>query len=121
MTKRGKLIQGMLAVAFAATSMAAQAQLCTVGRNVDVLWKGTWYKAKITEAKPDLCKITYDGYTKDDDEWVDPTRLKIKVLWKGDWYPARAIKKDGNNYLVSYDGYGSEDNEIVPLSRIQVR
>jgi hypothetical protein len=115
------LIRILGAAAVVMASSVAHAQLCTVGRNVDVLWKGSWYKAKITEAKPDLCKVAYDGYTKDDDEWVDPTRLKIKVLWKGEWYPAKALRKDGNNYQVSYDGYGSEDNEIVPLSRIQLR
>lgn len=121
MTKQGKWIRALMVVSFAVMATAAQAQLCTVGRSTDVLWKGNWYKAKITEAKPDLCKVTYDGYTKDDDEWVDPTRLKIRVLWKGEWYPAKAIKKDGNNFLVSYDGYGAEDNEIVPPSRMQLR
>ena len=63
----------------------AFAELCTVGRNTEVLWKGEWFKAKVTEASPDKCKITYIGYTKDDDEWVGAERLKIKVLWKGDW------------------------------------
>ena len=41
----------------AAQGMAAQAQICTVGRNVDVLWIGTWYKAKIIEAKPDDLRV----------------------------------------------------------------
>lgn len=102
-------------------SSSALAELCTVGRNTEVLWKGDWYKAKVVEAAPDKCKITYIGYTKDDDEWVGPERLKIKVLWKGEWYPSKVVKKEGANYLISYDGYSKDDNEIVPLSRIQIR
>ena len=113
-------ILGLTAI-FLTMSSSALAELCTVGRNTQVLWKGDWYKAKITEANPDKCKITYIGYTSDDDEWVGPERLKIKVLWKGDWYPGRVLKKDGANYHIRYDGYGSDDDEIVPLSRIQVR
>ena len=109
------------ALAASVISTSAYAELCTVGRNTEVLWKGTWYKAKVTEAAPDKCKITYDGYTKDDDEWVGPDRLKIKVLWKGDWYPAKVVKKEGANFLVNYDGYTKDDDEIVPLGRIQIR
>jgi len=111
----------MGAVLLLVASSSALAELCTAGRKTEVLWKGEWYKATITEANLDKCKITYTGYSKDDDEWVGAERLKIKVLWKGEWYPAKVVKKDGANFLVSYDGYGSDDNEIVPLSRIRVR
>ncbi len=117
--KSHRLLMG--AVFLLIGSSSAYAELCSVGRNTEVLWKGAWYRATISEANPDKCKITYTGYTKDDDEWVGAERLKIKVLWKGDWYPAKVVRKEGANFLVSYDGYGSDDNEIVPLSRIQVR
>jgi hypothetical protein len=103
------------------TSTSALAELCTVGRDTEVRWKGEWYKARITEASPDQCKVTYAGYSSTDDEWVGPGRMRIKVLWKGEWYPAHVIRKDGDRYLVHYQGYTNQDNEAVPLSRIQVR
>ncbi|MFZ6744418.1 agenet domain-containing protein [Undibacterium sp. JH2W] len=121
MNFRKSALLSSLAILALCFSSSAFAELCTVGRATQVLWKGDWYKATITEASPDKCKITYIGYTADDDEWVGPERLKIKILWKGDWYPGRVIKKEGANYLIGYDGYSSDDNEIVPLSRIQVR
>jgi hypothetical protein len=102
-------------------STSAFADLCVVGKKTDVLWKGDWYKASIVEVGKDECYITYTGYDKSYDEWVGPSRLRIKVLWKGDWYPAKVVKREGKNFLISYDGYGSEDNEIVPVSRMQVR
>ncbi len=119
-------IKKALAVAVGAAllgmaSSSALAEMCTVGMNAEVLWKGEWYKAKVLAASPEGCKITYTGYGSEWDEWVGPDRLKIKVSWKGDWYPARVVRREGNNYLVKYDGYGDEDNEIVPASRIQMR
>ena len=100
---------------------SAAAELCTAGRNTEVRWKGDWYKAKITQAAADKCKVTYIGYGAEDDEWVGPNRMRIKVLWKGDWYPAQVLKESNDGYLVHYEGYKSDDDEVVPLSRIQVR
>ena len=77
--KKSKVIGfSLLALAAMAASSAAQAELCTVGRNTEVLWKGEWYKARVTEASPDKCKITYAGYTKDDDEIVPLGRIQIR-------------------------------------------
>ena len=115
-----KLLSFGFALALLIASTAS-ADLCSVGRKTKVLWKGDWYDATITEAASTKCKITYIGFTNDDDEWVGPERLKIKVLWDGKWYPARVIKKTGDDYLISYDGYKAEDNETVSISRIQVR
>ena len=116
-----KSMQLISATLVFAASTSAVAQLCTVDRKTEVLWKGSWYKASIVEAEKNRCFVTYAGYDKSDNEWVGPERLKIKVLWKGDWYPAKVLKREGSDYLVSYDGYKSSDDEVVPLSRIQIR
>lgn len=110
----------LAALAFSATTVTA-AELCRVGKNVDVLWQNQWYKATVTATGEGQCKVSYTGYTKDYDEWVGPDRMKIKVMWKGDWYPAKVVRREGANYLINYDGYSADENEIVPVSRIEVR
>ncbi|MES2296590.1 MAG: hypothetical protein V4582_06080 [Pseudomonadota bacterium] len=102
-------------------SAPAFAELCVQGRKTEVYWKGEWYKATITQGEATRCRVTYEGYGSEWDEWIGPERMKIKVLWKGEWYPARAVRREGANYLVHYDGYTDDDNEIVPVSRMQVR
>lgn len=108
----------MLALLVAST---ASAELCRAGKKTKALFKGDWIYATITEAAPAKCKITYAGFTMNNDEWVGPERLKIKVLWHGKWFPAHVIKKDGENYLIGYEGNKAKDNETVPISRIRIQ
>lgn len=117
-SKSMRLIGAMLVFA---ASPSAFAELCTVGRNTEVLWKGSWYKASVVESGKSRCYVTYAGYDNSYDEWVGPERLKIKVLWKGDWYSAKVLSREDTGYLITYDGYKSSDDEVVPLSRIQIR
>lgn len=118
---KSTLASASIALTMLLTATVAEAQLCTVGRNTQVLWKGDWYPATVTQAEPARCFITYKGYGKEYDEWVGPDRLKIKVLWKGEWYNARVIKVNADSYRVTYEGYSKDDDENVPLSRIQIR
>ena len=84
-------------------------------------WKGDWYPAKVSKSEAGRCFIAYDGYGREDDEWVGPDRLQIKVNWKGEWYPAKVVSAQGDKFKIHYDGYASSDDEIVEVSRIQVR
>ncbi|BAE52056.1 agenet domain-containing protein [Paramagnetospirillum magneticum] len=115
----GVIAAATLAVLTSTSAFAAD--LCPVGKSVKVNWKGDWYPAKVTKAEPARCFIAYDGYGREDDEWVGPDRLPIKVSWKGEWYPAKVIQVQGDKYKIHYDGYASSDDEVVDVSRIQVR
>lgn len=59
---------------------AGQGAEFKVGDEVRVLWKGSWYDAKVTSvnAKKGSFKITYDGYDKSWDEWVGKDRIKSR-------------------------------------------
>lgn len=46
------------------------------GTPVSVEWKGSWYPAKVLEAKENSWKIHYDNYDSSWDEWVGPNRIK---------------------------------------------
>ena len=46
------------------------------GDNVQVSWKGTWYKARIIEVAGEKYKIQYAGYGAEWDEWVSVDRMK---------------------------------------------
>ena len=46
------------------------------GQKVEVLWKGTWYKATVLEAKENAYKIHYDGYGSSWDETVTSSRIR---------------------------------------------
>ena len=105
-----KCIQVFGAILILAASTSVFAELCVVGKNTEVLWKGSWHKASIVETSRDKCFVTYAVYERSYDEWVGPERLKIKVLWKGDWYPSRVVRREGENYLISYDGCKFSDN-----------
>lgn len=48
-----------------------------VGEKLEVLWKNTWYKATILEAKDKKYKIRYDGFGEKWDEWVDDSRMSV--------------------------------------------
>lgn len=46
------------------------------GQGVRAEWKGAWYNARVTEVKGGRYLISYDGYGKEWDEWVDAARLR---------------------------------------------
>src|SRR5690606_5709788 len=60
------------------TLTANAAGLCVPGQAVEVLYAGQWYPARVIEG-PDnsgTCKISYDGYGSNWDEWVNAQRLR---------------------------------------------
>lgn len=61
-----------------AGEQSADPQKYSKGDSVQVLWKGTWYPAKIIAIGKNekTYKIHYDGYNKSWDEWVGPDRMK---------------------------------------------
>ena len=48
----------------------------SVGENVKVEWKGSWWDAQILDINGDNYLIHYDGFDSSWDEWIDTTRMK---------------------------------------------
>mgnify|MGYP000995256346 CR=1 FL=1 len=106
-----RAISAALALSLALAAGSAHAELCMLGKNVQVLWKGEWYPASVKKNETTRCYVSYKGFSSDDDEWVGPERLKIKVLWKGDWYNAKQVEdgdQGGNHARTHRRTSGSE-------------
>lgn len=48
------------------------------GTACEVEFEGKWYKAKIMEHKLGLHLVHYEGFADEDDEWVKPSRIRLK-------------------------------------------
>ena len=134
MKLRQLLVVGLLAWLGQGTAYAA---VCSVGDKAEVLWKGTWYPAKVTRVNEDQtrCFIRYTGYGSEWDEWVGQERIRIKdtatspfavgdaveVKWKSSWYPASVLETKNGKYKIHYDGYSDSWDEWVGPSRIRAR
>ncbi len=133
----------LVAVLAALAASSASAAVCGIGDKAQVLWKGTWYPASVTQVSSDgrKCFIHYDGYGSNWDEWVGSDRIQIKgasapvvassgfkvgdsvqVNWKGSWWNASVIQVlGGGRYRIHYDGYDNSWDENVGPSRIRPR
>jgi hypothetical protein len=98
--------------------------LCRVGDKSDFFWPDdqTWYRGKVIDVKPNQCKVTYEGYNAEDDEWVGPERMRLLVLWSdGKKYAAKVLSRKGGKYLVTYEGYASSEDELVDLNQLSIK
>ena len=117
---------------------ASAQPICAVGDKAQVLWKGSWYGARVqrTNDEQTRCFIRYDGYGSEWDEWVMGDRIKVvqtatpagwrvgdevMVYWKGSWYPASVISASPGRWKIHYDGYAKSWDEWVDSSRIRGR
>ena len=64
-------------------SKAASAGGYTVGKTVEVKWKGSWYPATILKKKGKKYKIHYTGYGSKWDEWVSKARMRQAAVTAG--------------------------------------
>lgn len=131
----------LLSLAVAATilsfSVSAKAEpLCYVGDKAQVLWKGKWYPAKVTNVNDDQskCYIRYDGYGANWDEWVSAERYKavggaprsgaivqgskVQCRWKNGktWYSGVVAEKTGDNVFINYND-GDKEHTTVSMCR----
>lgn len=60
------------------TPTPGQSRLCTKGQAVSVLYAGQWHPAKVLEGPDSMgtCKVSYDGYGSNWDEWVSAQRMR---------------------------------------------
>jgi hypothetical protein len=104
----------------------AIAGVCSVGQRGEVLWRGSWYPARVLNVNGNQCYITYESYDSSWDEWVEPQRFRVsfqagdavRILWQGQWYPGRVLEIRNGAYHITYDGYDSSWNEWVEPARL---
>jgi hypothetical protein len=107
----------MLAAASAAN---AQTEAFGTGDEVEVLWSGTWYKAKVLETKSGQYKIHYEGWSNSFDEWVRPTRMRRVPGYSSDartkWGPRDAYRSGysvGDKVYFSVSGKSADFQPCV--------
>lgn len=73
----GKTGLWLAAALLAANTVRAQ-ELCVPGRAVSVSSNGVWYAGRVVEGpdKMGTCLVSYDGFPRNYDEWVNPKRLR---------------------------------------------
>jgi hypothetical protein len=117
----------------------------SAGDALEVEYGGTWYPATVERVLADgRVEIAYDGYGKEWNEAVGPTRIRrrapqtppgqavsspqslakgtaVLIEWHGQWYPGevRAVTPDGH-VEIAYDGYDDAWNETVELDRLRL-
>jgi hypothetical protein len=103
-----------------------------VSKRVEAKSGGSWYKARVIDAKSQQYRVHYYGYEDSDDEWVKVEQLRdwkmvqyvagssVEVEWKGKWYPATVLKAERGVHLIHYTGYDDSWDEWVSPDRIRL-
>lgn len=94
--------------------------------------EGKWYKVKVLDDKDGKCFITWIGWGKKWDAWVEPTALRkwqpkvlsggtaVEVEFDGEWYKAKIMQTRLGMHFVHYEGFPDSDDEWVPMKRIRL-
>jgi hypothetical protein len=102
-----------------------------VGDRCEAEYERKWYKVKILAAKEGQFKVTWIGWPRDQDSWVDADQLRpyqpktlapgtrVKIQWDGKWYPGNVVRGELGLLLVHYDGYPAADDEWMPPTRVR--
>lgn len=106
-------------------------KLPRIGDHIEGEDKGKWWPAKVLESKDGKCFVTWYGWDKKYDCWLEPQRMRAAekktidigtkgvVEWDGQTYPATVIgEKLGLNF-IHYDGYPDSDDEWIRPSRFK--
>ncbi len=127
-----RLAQGVLLLVL----LTAVARACPTGP-LEIEWRGTWYRGSVIDGPNPrgLCKVTYQGWSSDWDEWVTKTRLRplsaggvtgcpsglLEIEWNGSWYRGHVLEgpdADGR-CLITYEGWESRWDEWVGAERLR--
>jgi len=106
-----------------------------IGKRVEALSEGKWYKAKVIDLADGKSKIHYAGYGTQYDEWLTPEKIreyvpkvyavgtKVQVYSEDDesWYPATVLKHWYGLHYIHYDGYDSSWDEWVGPKALKPR
>lgn len=107
------------------------------GEHVEVLEAGTWWKARILQARDGRVQVRWLGMDGYEDEWVKADRVrpagakpatryaagtKVDVEWEGTWWPAVVREVDGDGiHHIHYEGYADSWDEWVSAKRVRPR
>jgi hypothetical protein len=100
-----------------------------MGEHIEGEDQGKWWRAKVLDSKANQCFVTWYGWDKKYDSWLDPQHMRPAVTktvplgthgsveWEGEHYPGWIIgAKLGLNH-VHYGGYPASDDEWIAPSR----
>ena len=104
-----------------------------LGEQLEVEWKGKWYRGQIIGIPEHGLRVHYIGFDNKWDEVVPESRTRpfrsqqlapgssVEVRWPEDqqWYPARILRGWQGIYFIHYEGYAPEWDEWVPPAAIR--
>lgn len=103
-----------------------------VGERCEGKYQGKWWKVKILAAKDGRFHVTWIGWAKKYDSWLEADQLRphtpksmavgtpVNIEWRKKWYPGQVVRSELGLVLVHYDGYPAVDDEWMPLNRVRV-
>jgi hypothetical protein len=110
--------------------------------DLDVLWGGRTWEARVLETDGDFHLITYPGWPSVWNEWILSDRFaerdqprpatkappasfavgaKVEVEWGNKWWKAAVTRSEGGRYFVHYEGYDASYDEWVGPARLRPR
>ena len=104
-----------------------------VGEHCEGLDDGKWWKVKILDSKDGKYLVTWMGWDKKYDRWIDEKLLRpykpaefktgtaVEVEYDKEWYAAKIKENKLGLQLVHYDGYPDIDDEWVAPDRIRMK
>ena len=112
---------------------AGEKKPARVGDRCEAEEKGKWYKVRVLDAKDGKFFVTWLGWDKKYDCWLEEKQLRehkpmaqsggtaVECEWDGVWYPAKVMQNKLGLHLVHYEGYPDADDEWVPPKRMRLK
>lgn len=104
-----------------------------VGERCEAEDENKWWKVKVLDSKKGQVFVTWLGWDKKYDRWIDekllrpfkpatfPTGAAVEVDYDGKGYPSKIIQNKLGLVLIHYDGYPDIDDEWVAPDRIRMK
>ncbi|MCE3297164.1 MAG: At domain protein [Crocinitomicaceae bacterium] len=124
----------LLSTLFLLTSWAFQAQDFKAGETVMALENDDllWYKATILETGSEKCKIHWEGFSSEYDEFINNDSFwkegmpflvgdKLQGLeTDGKWYNAKVLEINGSKYFIHWGGFSSEYDRWISYDSLRL-
>lgn len=103
-----------------------------VGERLEAEDEGKWWKIKVLDAKDGKLFVTWLGWDKKWDRWIEEKAARaykpqvyeggtaVEVEWDGTWYAAKVMQTRLGLHFVHYEGFPEADREWVPRKRIRL-
>jgi len=116
----------------ATLSRAHENQSPGMGDRIEVQWGADWFKARVISQKGTLSKVHYIGFPQNQDEWVEPHRIRpieaslfpenlsVEAEWNGEWWKAKVLDTRGPLHYVRYTERSSVWDEWLVGTRLRL-